>query len=45
MKIEIEKSAVSDSDDDPIYFDGDNDRLVISDNALIDQLRTSLRDE
>lgn len=45
MKIEIEKSAVSGSDDDPIYFDGDNDRLVISDNALIDQLRTSLRDE
>ena len=45
INIDIEKSAVSVSDDDPIYFDGDNGRLVISHNALIDQLRASLKDE
>lgn len=44
MKVELEKGAVGQSDGDPIFFDGKNNRLVISDTAFIDQLRTSLSD-
>lgn len=42
MKVELEKGVIGHSDGDPIFFDGRNNRLVISDTTFIDQLRTSL---